>query len=156
MSVSLSAYGTGGPWAARRGFDSLVQSAIGLNIAEALAFGQSEPRALPVQALDYCAGYLLAFGTLAAVLQQRQHGGSWRVNVSLAGVGHWLQSLGHLNDPTGAPMLDFDDALEERGSGFGRLRAVRHAVHINDQRLEWDLPSMPPGTHAPAWSEPQQ
>jgi len=36
--VSLCAYGQEGPWASRRGFDSLVQTASGLNAAEAEAF----------------------------------------------------------------------------------------------------------------------
>ena len=60
--ASLSAYGHEGPWALRRGFDSLVQTASGLNMAEAEAFGSSEPRPLPAQALDHATGYLLAFG----------------------------------------------------------------------------------------------
>jgi crotonobetainyl-CoA:carnitine CoA-transferase CaiB-like acyl-CoA transferase len=51
--VSLSAYGHEGPWAARRGFDSLVQTATGFNAAEAEVFGASEPRPLPAQALDH-------------------------------------------------------------------------------------------------------
>ena len=34
VAVSLSAYGTQGPWAGRRGFDSLVQTAMGFNQAE--------------------------------------------------------------------------------------------------------------------------
>ena len=37
VMVSLSAYGESGPWAGKRGFDSLVQSATGFNIAEARA-----------------------------------------------------------------------------------------------------------------------
>ena len=37
--VSLSAYGHAGPWAGRRGFDSLVQTATGFNHAEAEAGG---------------------------------------------------------------------------------------------------------------------
>ena len=153
VSVSLSAYGTQGPWAGRRGFDSLVQSATGLNVAEARALGRSEPCALPLQALDFGAGYLLAFGALAAVLHQRQQGGSWRVRVSLAGVGRWLQQLGRIADPGAAPALDFEAASEDSDSGFGRLRAVRHAAHIDGQRLTWRRPSMPPGAHAPAWPE---
>ena len=65
--ASLSAYGHEGPWALRRGFDSLVQTASGLNLAEAEAFGSSEPRALPAQALDHATGYLLAFAIMAAL-----------------------------------------------------------------------------------------
>src|SRR5258706_5018325 len=37
--VSHSAYGTSGPWAGKRGFDSLVQAATGFNAAEAQAAG---------------------------------------------------------------------------------------------------------------------
>ena len=39
VCVSICAYSHEGPWASRRGFDSLVQNANGLNDAEAQAFG---------------------------------------------------------------------------------------------------------------------
>ena len=51
VCVSLSAYGGVGPWAKRRGFDSLVQTATGFNHAEAEAAGSSTPKALPMQIL---------------------------------------------------------------------------------------------------------
>jgi len=151
VCVSLSAYGHEGPWSARRGFDSLVQSATGLNLAEAAAFGSSEPRAWPVQALDYGAGHLLAFGALAALLRQRREGGSWLVRVALAGVGRWIDGLGRVPGGPQAGALDFEVALEESDSGFGRLAAVRHAVHFAGRRAGWTRPSMPPGSHPPAW-----
>ena len=44
--VSLSAYGHVGPWSERRGFDSLTQTASGLNHAEAEAAGQTHPQAI--------------------------------------------------------------------------------------------------------------
>src|SRR5215471_17413967 len=59
--VSLSAYGHVGPWADRRGFDSLVQTATGFNHAEGQAAGEDGPKPLPAQVLDHAAGYLLAF-----------------------------------------------------------------------------------------------
>src|SRR5581483_12302156 len=66
VCVSLCAYGYEGPWAGRRGFDSLVQNANGLNVAEAEASGRSgpnpEPMPLPAQVLDHATGYLMAFG----------------------------------------------------------------------------------------------
>ncbi|TQF08417.1 CoA transferase, partial [Myxococcus llanfairpwllgwyngyllgogerychwyrndrobwllllantysiliogogogochensis] len=52
VCVSLTAYGTQGPWADRRGFDSLVQTAMGFNHAEGEAAGNGTPRALPMQILD--------------------------------------------------------------------------------------------------------
>ena len=55
--------------AGRRGFDSLNQTAIGLNDAEAAAFGYpGRPKPLPVQALDHASGYFLMLGALAGLL----------------------------------------------------------------------------------------
>jgi len=149
--LSLSAYGPVGPWAGRRGFDSLVQTASGFNVAEASAFGQSEPRALPMQILDYGAGYLLAFGAQVALMRQAQQGGSWQVQVSLAGVGRWLRALGRVaNGPrTKAPPMD--GLLESFDSGFGPMVAVRHPVQFSETPVRWLRPSMPPGTHEPRW-----
>src|SRR5579863_6403055 len=64
--VSLSAYGHRGPWAERRGFDSLVQTATGFNHAEGRAAGVDGPKELPAQILDHVTGYLMAFGTMMA------------------------------------------------------------------------------------------
>ena len=96
VSVSLSAYGEMGPWAGRRGFDSLVQSATGFNDAESRAVGSTEPKALPMQILDMATGFLMAFGAQAALLRQQHEGGSWHVRVSLARTALWLRELGRL------------------------------------------------------------
>ena len=98
VAVSLSAYGHDGPWAGRRGFDSLVQNASGINVAEAEAAGVPAPKELPAQALDHATGYLMAFGAMMALLRKAQEGGSWHVRVSLAQTGHWLTSLGRLDN----------------------------------------------------------
>ncbi|WP_235835195.1 CoA transferase [Piscinibacter terrae] len=149
--VSLSAYGAQGPWAGRRGFDSLVQTATGFNVAEAEAAGAKEPKAMPLQILDYAAGYLLAFGAQAALLRQRQEGGSWHVQVSLAGVGRWLRSLGRLPGGWDTRRPSYEPYLEATDSGFGRLVALRHAAQFSRTPAGWDRPAMPPGTHPPRW-----
>ncbi len=81
--VSLCAYGHEGPWAQRRGFDSLVQTASGLNLAEAEAFGEKEPRPLPTQELDHATGYVLAFAAMTALARRVERGGSWHVRARL-------------------------------------------------------------------------
>lgn len=154
--VSLSAYGHVGPWARRRGFDSLVQTAMGFNRAEAQAAGVSEPKALPCQALDHASGYLMAFGALAALARRATEGGSWHVQVSLAQTGAWLRGLGRVEngfacaDPTLEVVADL---LEEGPSGFGRLLAVRHAARMSETPPRWTLPAVPLGTHPSAWSD---
>jgi crotonobetainyl-CoA:carnitine CoA-transferase CaiB-like acyl-CoA transferase len=151
--ASLSAYGHEGPWAYRRGFDSLVQTASGLNLAEAEAFGSPEPRALPAQALDHATGYLLAFAIMAALQRRAEQGGSWHVRVSLAQTGYWLRQLGridgvHCRDPG---FDDVRDRLQDAPSGFGLLTAVRHAAEMSETPPHWARPSVPLGTHAPGW-----
>lgn len=150
--ASLSAYGHIGPWANRRGFDSLVQTASGLNHEEAEAFGDDAPRALPCQALDHGAGYLLAFAIMAALIKRASVGGSWHVRVSLAQTGHWLQSLGRVD--IDAPDFCFDDVqdlLETTPSGFGDLTAVKHAGILSATPARWEKPSVPFGADQAAW-----
>jgi hypothetical protein len=156
VCVSLSAYGRTGPWAGRRGFDSLVQTATGFNMAEAAAFGIAQPRAMPFQVLDYSAGYLLAFGALVGLIRQRERGGSWLAEVSLAGVGHWLRRLGPVANGAKAAAFTGADAPFERyaqdeDSGFGRLRALRHAAQFSRTPVHWTRPSAKPGTHPAKW-----
>jgi crotonobetainyl-CoA:carnitine CoA-transferase CaiB-like acyl-CoA transferase len=149
--VTLSAYGPEGPWATRRGFDSLVQTATGFNHAEGQAFGSGPPRALPAQLLDHASGYLVALGAQAALARQQREGGSWHVTVSLAATGRWLRDLGRVPGGFEAPQPQFDAQLETGASGFGELVALRHAAQLSATPARWTRPSMPTGTHALAW-----
>jgi crotonobetainyl-CoA:carnitine CoA-transferase CaiB-like acyl-CoA transferase len=153
--VSLCAFSHVGPWAARHGFDSLVQTASGFNIAEAEAFGESEPRVLPCQELDHATGYLLAFATMAALARRAEHGGSWHVRCSLAQTGRWFRGLGRI-DGIDCPDLrfkDIGDYLEESPSGFGRLTAVRHSATMSETTPRWERSTVPLGTNAPVWPQ---
>src|SRR5690606_36796034 len=64
-----------------RGFDSIVQADCGISWIES-ADGIT-PGALPAQALDHSAGYLLAAGITAALRRRAEHGGGWYVRPSL-------------------------------------------------------------------------
>ena len=152
--VSLSAYGPAGPWAGKRGFDSLVQTASGFNHAEGEAAGLGGPKELPAQALDHAAGYLLAFGAMTARLRQSREGGSWLVRVSLAQAGRWIWDLGRVETGFAAPDPGFDqvqDLLETSASGFGEMHAIRHAARLSETPAHWARPSVPLGTDPPEW-----
>lgn len=149
--VSLTAYGTQGPWAARRGFDSLVQTAMGFNHAEAAAAEEAKPRALPMQILDQATGYLMAMGAAAALTRQQREGGSWHVQVSLAQTGHWLRSLGRVPQGFAAAKPELARYVQSTASGFGELAAVTHSAQLSRTPAAWVRPSMPPGSHAPVW-----
>ena len=149
--VSLSAYGEQGPWSQRRGFDSLVQAATGFNLAEAEAAGSAHPKALPMQILDHASGYLMAFATAAAKVRQLQEGGSWHVRVSLVQTAHWLRGLGRVPAGFALTAPDRQAFLQTYASGFGSLVAVRPTPQLSRTPARWSRPSVPPGTHAPAW-----
>jgi crotonobetainyl-CoA:carnitine CoA-transferase CaiB-like acyl-CoA transferase len=153
--VSLCAYGHEGPWATRRGFDSLVQTASGFNSAEAQASGANEPKALPAQALDHASGYLMAFAAMSALARRAERGGSWHVRCSLAQTGYWIRRLGRI-DGMACPDPGYEevrDYLEDNPSGFGTLTAVRHAAVMSETPPRWEKPSVPLGTHMPAWRQ---
>ena len=151
VMVSLSAYGETGPWAGKRGFDSLVQTATGFNHAEAQAAGATQARPLPMQILDMASGALMAFGAQAALLRQQREGGSWHVRVSLARTGTWLRELGRVADGFAAPPADFGDVMETSSSGWGELGAIRPTAGFSHTPAGYARPSMPPGSHALAW-----
>jgi crotonobetainyl-CoA:carnitine CoA-transferase CaiB-like acyl-CoA transferase len=154
VAVSLSAYGHAGPWAGRRGFDSQVQNASGINVAEAEALGVPPPKELPAQAMDHATGYLMAFGAMMALLRKAREGGSWHVRVSLAQTGHWLSRLGRLQGGFDCPEPARDEIealLEAMDTPFGRLTCIRHAARLSQTPALWTRPPAPLGTHAPVW-----
>jgi hypothetical protein len=154
VAVSLSAYSHEGPWASRRGFDSLVQNATGINVAEAEAAGTAAPKELPAQALDHASGYLMAFGAMMALMRKAREGGSWHVRVSLAQTGHWLRGIGRVADgfacpePTGGEIKALADEMD---TPFGRLGFIRHAARLSETPARWSRPPVKLGTHAPVW-----
>lgn len=155
--VSVSAYGHRGPWAERRGFDSLVQSASGIAWTEREAAGGTAPKHLPCQALDHATGYLAAFGAMVALLRRAREGGSWHVRVSLAQTGRWLQSFGTLEAGWRAPdvgLEDVRDLMQTMASPFGTILAAAPAESMSLTPPGFALPPHPIGADEPRWIEP--
>jgi crotonobetainyl-CoA:carnitine CoA-transferase CaiB-like acyl-CoA transferase len=152
--VTLSAYGHAGPWAERRGFDSLVQTSTGFNHAEGQAAGIDGPKELPAQMLDHATGYLMALAAMMAKARQAREGGSWHVRVSLAQTGRWIWNLGRLVDGLKAPDLSAEAArpfMQELPSGFGPTLAVSHAAKLSKTPAFWARPAVPLGTNKAEW-----
>jgi crotonobetainyl-CoA:carnitine CoA-transferase CaiB-like acyl-CoA transferase len=157
--VSLSAFGHAGPWAGRRGFDTVVQTVSGITIRQAECFpGKTPgPQFYPVSAIDYCTGYLMAFGAMVALARRAQEGGSWLVRISLAQVGKWIVDLGEM--PAAALKdipAEFAADEVERWSTVsktpsGELRHLKPAVQLSETPAYWARPSVPLGYHPAAW-----
>jgi hypothetical protein len=142
------------PWAERRGFDSLVQTATGFNHAEGQAAGVDGPKELPAQMLDHATGYLMAFGAMMAKARQSREGGSWHVRVSLARTGQWLWNLGRVADGFKTEDLRGESVgpfIEEIPSGFGPLRSVRHSALLSKTPAFCARSAIPLGSHPAEW-----
>ena len=137
--VRLDAWGWTGPWAERRGFDSIVQAACGI----AVACGTEErPGALPAQALDHATGYLAAASALLGLAERPIRGGSIR-ELALARTAEWLWSgpVGGLDDANRVA------AVEPIRQSLGRLE-VPPPVFGG----EWAGPAHEFGADDPVWA----
>lgn len=171
--ASLSAYPPveEQPWRERRGFDSMVQTCSGINVAEAEAWNavakeeeKVPARVLPCQALDHGSGFLLASGIVAALCRRIENGEGQLVEVSLAGTGKFLRLLGQRDGgfETGLGVNSYQEVLEkygrdaeglfeERQSELGTMRFLKHAGRIEGAEVGWERMPRPLGSDEPVW-----
>jgi crotonobetainyl-CoA:carnitine CoA-transferase CaiB-like acyl-CoA transferase len=153
VCASLSAWGPTGPWRARRGFDSIVQAVSG--IAQASGDG-GKPRLLPVSAIDYVSGYLMAFGVCVALARRASEGGSWLARVALARVGKWIVDRGTVQDydsiPEDLPETELAALLGEMDGPDGRIRYLKPVLGLSETPPHFARPPVPLGYHQPVWT----
>ncbi|HEX6158201.1 MAG TPA: CoA transferase, partial [Burkholderiales bacterium] len=155
VCASLSAWGESGPWRARRGFDSIVQAVSG--IAQANGDG-AKPKLLPVSAVDYVSGYLMAFGVCVALARRRREGGSWLVRVALARVGKFIVDQGVVLESAWRGLSDelppeeLEPLLAQMRSPDGRIRFLKPAVELSETPAFWSRPPVKLGYHPPVWT----
>ncbi|WP_159802614.1 CoA transferase [Arthrobacter zhaoguopingii] len=143
LLARLSAWGGTGPWAQRRGFDSIVQAVSGIAMRESP--DGVRPGVLPAQALDHAAGYLLAAGVLSALRRQQDDGGTWLLESSLAGI-----AAGLLRDSR--PLLPRAEAGPPTVAVSAEgITTALPAVAFEDGPVDWPFPARPWGADPPEW-----
>jgi crotonobetainyl-CoA:carnitine CoA-transferase CaiB-like acyl-CoA transferase len=159
IAISMCAFSHAGPWAARRGFDTVIQTVSGITHRQGELFpgAQPGPQFYPVSAIDFLTGYLMAFGALVALARRTREGGSWLVRISLAQVGRWLVERGQVPeaDLKSVPK-EFTPAELERWSTTsdtpaGRLQHLAPVVRLSETPPRWARPTVPLGYHPPVW-----
>ena len=157
--VSLCAFSHVGPWASRRGFDTVVQNVSGITLRQGEVFPGAEPgpQFYPVSAIDYLTGYLMAFGAMVALARRAREGGSWLVRISLAQTGRWLVGRGQVPEAElkDVPKEFAPEELErwsiESQTSAGRLKHLKPTVQLSETPPHWARPSVPLGYNEPAW-----
>lgn len=152
VDVALDAYGWTGPWAQRRGFDSLVQLSSGIAHEGMVRSGKDQPTSLPVQALDHATGYLAAAAVAHGLVRRRTSGQGTDAWLSLARTAAELLGgpAGSFDDRVDPVRLDdFPDELERTAWGEGRR--LRAPFVIEGVSNAWASPAVAFGTHNPLW-----
>src|SRR6184192_1636174 len=151
--VSLCAFSHVGPWASRRGFDTVVQNVSGITTRQGQVFPGAEPgpQFYPVSAIDYLTGYLMAFGAMVALARRAREGGGWLVRISLAQTGGWLVGRGEVPEAElkdVAPEFTADELARwsiESQAPAGTLRHLKPTVQLSETPPHWARPSVPLG-----------
>ncbi|MGN6742726.1 MAG: CoA transferase [Amnibacterium sp.] len=144
VDVALDAYGWSGPWAARRGFDSLVQMSTGIAERGMRDAGAEKPVPLPVQALDHATGWLLA----AAAVALLRDGGSARL--SLARTAHALLALPS-PDAISPPEPAASAAPVPLATPWGPAAVAPPPFEVAGVTFRFSAGPVPLGHDAPAW-----
>lgn len=158
--VTLSAWGTAGPWRDRRGFDSIVQTVSGMACEQSGAGpALRKPTLMPVSAIDYVSGYLMAFGALVALERRAKEGGSWLVRVSLARTGKWIVERGFIGSfeslPKDLDAQELKNLYAETKTASGTIQHLKPVLQLSETMPYWERPPVPLGTHPAEWPKRQ-
>lgn len=152
VDVALCAYGWTGPWAARRGFDSIVQMSCGIAETGMRHYGKNGPAPLPVQALDYATGFVLAAAALSGLAERVRSGAGTSFRTSLARTAALLEGRFELpGTPDFAPETAADLAPQVEATHWGPARRLASPVELSTTPVFWSVPAGPIGTSEPVW-----
>lgn len=154
ISVSLNAYGWTGPWANRRGFDSLVQRSTGLAVAQ-----NGGVSALPYQVLDHATGYLMAAAVLHALRSQRETGQVLSARLSLARQAKLLTdhvTSTESGDKNGLISNSLKSKWQTEHSDWGDLRRSALPYQIEGVEAGWEVGAHQLRSDAAVWRQTRE
>jgi crotonobetainyl-CoA:carnitine CoA-transferase CaiB-like acyl-CoA transferase len=147
VEVALDAYGWTGPWAGRRGFDSLVQMSSGIAERGMRERAADKPVPLPVQALDQATGWLMAAAAVTGIAARHRDGLGYRARLSLARTAAALQQAGSGEPPRETPV----PARTRIPTPWGDAELPPLPLEIVGAPLRFEAGPAPLGSDAPAW-----
>jgi crotonobetainyl-CoA:carnitine CoA-transferase CaiB-like acyl-CoA transferase len=151
--VSLDAYGFGGPWARRRGYEQLAQSVTG---AAAIQGGSlTTPKLIPAYMNDYLSGYLAALGAMAALIKRAREGGAWRVRISLARTCMFVleHGLGKHDSPVLADTSELRPWMIDQKGQLGVMTRLKPIITYSQTPAYASIAGTAPGSHLPKWGQ---
>ena len=154
INVSLCAYGWTGPWAQRRGFDSVVQMSCGIAAYGMKQAGAEQPVSLPVQALDHGTGYLIAASVIHALNRRQSHGEVYSARLSLARTACLLMSSPTQPDDCHFAAETENDLSDVReNTGWGKAKRIQFPLEVEGSPAVWRYPARRLKSSHPEWTQ---
>lgn len=115
--------------------------------------GAEKPVPLPVQALDFATGYLVAAAALRALRVQQTTGRVSSARLSLARTALLLTSAGaHAATGSGLSPEGRDFGAELEQTTWGPVQRVHPPFKVDGQSPSWGLPAGALRRHQPVWT----
>lgn len=155
VHARITAWGDDGPWAGRRGFDSIVQAASGIALVESI--DGTTPGALPAQALDHATGYLLAAAVIGALVDRAADGLGRDIDGALARTAQVLLDAPDRTTAAGAAVSPSSDCAVTHTidlDGVPREVTTARPAFVGlagDETADYAAPAQEWGTDAPTW-----
>ena len=150
IDVRLDAYGWTGPWAGRRGFDSLIQMSTGIAHAGMIWAGADKPTPLPAQAIDHVTGYVLATAALRGLTRRLRTGAGITARASLARTATLLTRAGTASALAPPCDADYDRTIET--TVWGLAHRLHPPLTIDGAPMRWDRPAGHLRSAEPSWA----
>ncbi len=148
--VTVSCFGTEGPWATYKGFEQIGQAVSGLMAGHS---SLENPQLLPAAVCDYLTGYLCSLGILTALYRRATEGGSYTVEVSLVRSGMLVESYGHREgkEASGKIPDDLEPFFTVSKTAYGDIKHFKPVIQMSETKGDWEIPLTPLGSSLPMW-----
>jgi crotonobetainyl-CoA:carnitine CoA-transferase CaiB-like acyl-CoA transferase len=155
VRLSVSCFGSGGPFADRAGWEQIAQAVTGACHTHGELTGAGQPKLVPATMCDYTTGYLAAYGVMVALARRAREGGSWSVRASLCQSGMFIRRQGLLGEFSDAPGRMPDSELEHcyvaSDTSYGALKTLGPVLRMSETQPRWARVTPRLGSSAPEW-----
>lgn len=148
--LSISCYGSGGPFADRAGWEQVAQTVTGICRDN----GRERPTLIHAAACDWTTGYLGAYGVLLALARRAREGGSYHVRVSLCQSGMFIYRQGKIAlDPSanGLTRAEAEPLQLSAQTAYGSMRFLKPVLQLSETAARWERPTPKLGADEPSW-----
>ncbi len=155
VHLSVSCFGSGGPFADRAGWEQIAQAVTGACHTHGQLTSAGQPKLVPVTMCDFTTGYLGAYGAMVALARRAREGGSWAVRVSLCQSAMFIRRQGLLQEFSDAPERLAEPALANyyvaADTPYGALKSLGPVLRMSETPPHWARTTVRLGSSAPEW-----